>query len=314
MRSIRVIALVAFAALAAPASALEVDAQGPCPGGVCASFQASDVIPAIRDFVFDIAEPGPVLARFSGKLYCGTDSGTSDAVVDLVSQIVTEPGATADLAGPGGLRHAVSLSSFQSDEVTPGNTFDLASVRRINFATAGRKRIYFKLARLRMDPGTSCIVQNAAFSIVAGARAIVGQAPCPGGLCAPFSEHPTGQVREFHFDVARPGPALVQFHGSMYCAAAPGSAVAETPFRSQIVTGRTRRASSTGPSGLVHYAELKAGAPDAISGSDTFNLFSTRRFDFETAGRQVVRFKMAGETSAASCFVYNGAFTVLLFP
>ena len=46
------------------------------------------------------------------------------------------------------------------------DSFNLASTRVQSITSAGKKNYFFKIARLRMDPGTSCLVYSATFSVV----------------------------------------------------------------------------------------------------------------------------------------------------
>jgi hypothetical protein len=106
---------------------------------------------------------------FHGELVCSVFSTAfSPRVVDLVSQIVTASNATPSATLAGGLRHAFVFTPPIPNVIYTGYTtsFNLASTRVVAVTSAGNKNFYFKIARQRMDVGTSCVVYNAAFSVV----------------------------------------------------------------------------------------------------------------------------------------------------
>jgi hypothetical protein len=155
--------------LTAPANAVNAVAQGPCAytGGVCLSFNnTTSPIPIIRSFSFNMPAAGKALIRFDGTMQCVVGSATTGQdVIDLASQIVGAAAAVPAYTGPGGNRYAMRLH-HNGDPFGPSTTVNLAASRLINYASAGSKGVHFKFAKLRMDPGTSCLVYDAAFTVV----------------------------------------------------------------------------------------------------------------------------------------------------
>jgi hypothetical protein len=144
-----------------PSKAASVITQSPCvtSAGFCKAFNSKDPIPIIRSIVFNLPSAADVVVTFHGSLYCVNDTGAGGQVIDLVSQITTG-GGSADVNGPGGLRHAAVLAGTTSD------SFNLTSTRVISYPSGGSKTIHFKIARLRMDYETACYVYNAAFTVL----------------------------------------------------------------------------------------------------------------------------------------------------
>jgi hypothetical protein len=97
---------------------------------------------------------------------CNSASG-GKTMIWVESQIVTSPGAVPLAKGAGGLNHIARLEDIEdTDTIQPWTTFNLSSTRSIYFASAGRKSVYFKMRKGRMDSVTSCHVYNASFSVV----------------------------------------------------------------------------------------------------------------------------------------------------
>lgn len=138
--------------------------QEPCTttAGPCVSFNDTQAIPLVRSFAFQAPAAGMTQVSFHGSLVC-SKSGNTNAVVDLVSAINHTPNTEPTLNGPSALRHALSFERGSRTE-----TFNLASKRAFLIQAPGTQTYYFRLARLRMDPGTSCVVYNATFSILFG--------------------------------------------------------------------------------------------------------------------------------------------------
>lgn len=128
----------------------------------CFSFNAGDTLPIVRTFSFTSPSKGTGILTFNGSMSCSNLNGTTSAVVDLVSQIVTNVNATATVSESSGLRHAVRLLPDPSGN---SDSFNLASTRAIKFTAADTKTFFFKLTPLRMDAFTRCFVYNAAFTM-----------------------------------------------------------------------------------------------------------------------------------------------------
>ncbi len=142
--------------------------QSPCVpvagAAHCLTFTNTGPIPVLRALRFTAPSAGKAAVTFHGALFCANFHLTNASVVDLASQIVTDANAVATIQGPGGLRHAIRFEP--GTPFAKSDTFNLASTRVVNFAAAGSKTFYMKLASLRMDEATSCFVFNAAFTLV----------------------------------------------------------------------------------------------------------------------------------------------------
>ena len=157
-------------ALPAGAAAL-IKTQPPCSTTTfCKSFADTGNIPVIRSFSFTAPGAGTAEVTFHGSMVCndGNTSQSNPVVVDVVSQIVTTSNAAPSATLPGGLRHAAVWEPLIVNVLFTGftSTFNLASTRVVAISGPGTKSYYFKIGRLRMDPDTSCVVYNAAFSVV----------------------------------------------------------------------------------------------------------------------------------------------------
>ena len=165
-----IVSCLSFLAIATTASAAAlIQTQKPCvsASGFCLSFSApGNAIPIIRSIAFTAATTGTAEVTFHGSLYCANTSGTiSDKVVDVVTQIVDRINSTVDPNGPGSLRLAVVLKDTQQNAQNTSETFNLATAR-VLVLSPGTYKFSFKIAALRMDPGTTCYVYNAVFSII----------------------------------------------------------------------------------------------------------------------------------------------------
>jgi hypothetical protein len=119
----------------------------------------------VRKFTFSLPSAKTVLVMFHGSLVCAEGGlPIEDKVVDVATQIRTDTLA-ADANGPGGLRHAVVLKDTLDNINRTTDTFNLGSIRAITFPSSGSKTVRLMLTRLRMDPTTSCLVYNAAFTV-----------------------------------------------------------------------------------------------------------------------------------------------------
>jgi hypothetical protein len=152
-------------------AAAVIKTQAPCTAGGglwCVTFDSfSSTIPVIRSFSFNAPSKGTAAVTFHGSILCGSifDYSHPD-VIDLVSQIVTTSDATPSASGPGGLRLAVVVPPVWSTLSGSIDSFNLASTRVFTIAAAGAKTYYFKIAKLRMDGESYCVVSNGAFTVV----------------------------------------------------------------------------------------------------------------------------------------------------
>jgi hypothetical protein len=162
-RSARV--LLVFAAflcfITGPALAAGFLTQKPCdPGaGFCKFISPASAIPTIRKIAFKAPGKGKANVSFNGSLVCETD-GAAPRIVDFASQITDVGNATADPAGPGGLRHT---TQFDVNQQTA--TMNLASSRLFNISGAGKNKFFFRLTALQFDTNTSCYIYNAVFTV-----------------------------------------------------------------------------------------------------------------------------------------------------
>jgi hypothetical protein len=155
--------------LSITAAAADILAQGPCDyvNGTCLSFSSgTNPIPVVRSFEFAMPLAGKALVRFDGTMQCivASDADGRD-VIDLVSQIVNQPGDVPAYASPGGGRFAMRVHPNEVFDDASG-AINLSSSRLINYGNPGIAKVYFKFAQLRMDPGTSCNVLSAVFSVI----------------------------------------------------------------------------------------------------------------------------------------------------
>jgi hypothetical protein len=150
------------------ASAAIIVGQAPCSsvslGGACLKIDAGSPIPVIRPIAFNAPHAGTAAVTFQGSLVC-TNSSATDKVVDFATQIVTNAARVPAVNGPGGMRLAKVLKDSSNHTLRTTDGFNLASTRVVNIPAAGTKHFFFKIAALRMDANTNCLVYNAAFTV-----------------------------------------------------------------------------------------------------------------------------------------------------
>ena len=138
------------------------------------------------------------------------------------------------------------------------------------------------------------------------------QAACPlvNGTCLSFNNtDPISLVRSFTFKMAKPGKAVVQFHGAIYCQLT-GSAAATVDLESRITANDQE---------LVFQSELGGNPVVMVLKQDTvvpMNLASTRLISYNSAGRKTVAFKLKRNQMGAgtACHIKSAYFTVMTFP
>lgn len=158
------VCLVGFADAASAAAVIRT--QAPCagPSGYCLRFDAGAAIPVIRSFQFNAPSKGTAAVSFHGSLVC-SNGAIADKVVDFATQIVTSAGAVPVVNGPGALRLAMVLKDSPEHALATTDSFSLASTRVFGIAAAGVRTFYFKIASLRMDASTFCLVYDATFTV-----------------------------------------------------------------------------------------------------------------------------------------------------
>jgi len=138
--------------------------ERPCGEGnaVCETISPGTSFPRhLRSTAFAVARSGKAQVSLQGSMLC-SNTGSTPAVVDLVTQIVTSQNATPVINGPGGARHAIVLLPT---ELGTSDSFNLASTRVVSIPP-GQSVISFNVTSLRMDPDTSCVIYNLGFSVV----------------------------------------------------------------------------------------------------------------------------------------------------
>lgn len=284
------------------------------PDAACLKFDHDDPIPVVRSFQIAGGRPGSYEIHFNGSMEC-SNASSSRAIIDLVSQITTDAEGTPAIDAPSGLRHAVVLDPGVAGQPAPSESFTLFSVRTLT-TTVPNQVVSFRLARARMDPGTSCRLFNdslSAFFVGEQENKIVtGGVPCDGssGMCNGFGRShvmtPAGMV----FNAPSPGRALVSVHATLYCG---GAASAPEPLEiaSQLVPG-DRLPQSNGPGGLRSRLVLQPGMPQH---SDTLSLASTRIFKIVPGENElnlsVLQTRMGPSTM---CYLFNNAVSVIFAP
>lgn len=170
-------ALAALMAVAATAqlSATTADAasakpQGPCDytSGLCVAFDFDDTIPVIDSYSFNMPAAGTAVVMFDGTMHCVVNSNAQNVnVVDLGTQIVPNAATVADYMGPGGNRYAMRLHHL-TDVGTfgPSTTFNLAATRTFKYNAGGKKDVFYKINKLRMDSATACSILAASFTVL----------------------------------------------------------------------------------------------------------------------------------------------------
>lgn len=152
--------------------------------------------------------------------------------------------------------------------------------------------------------------------MASAAAQIRTQAPCTGGgdNCFNFGAGIVGlgqfDLRSFTYKAPSKGNAEVSFHGSLLCAAEPGSAYKVVDLVTQITNTTDGTIGPGLPGGLRQATVL---APNT---SNTLNLASTRMFTFKAAGSQTYHYRVRPLRidSGSNCYVYNAAFTVVFIP
>lgn len=160
--------------------------------------------------------------------------------------------------------------------------------------------------------GTPVMAPGAA----SAAAQIKTQEPCTNGgdNCFNFGVGIVGlgqfDLRSFTYKAPSKGSAEVSFHGSLLCAADPGSVFKVVDLVTQITNSTTGTIGAGLPGGLRQAMVL---APNT---SNTFNLASTRVFTFKAAGSQTYHYRVRPLRidGGTNCYVYNAAFTVVFVP
>lgn len=154
--------------------------------------------------------------------------------------------------------------------------------------------------------------------VAASAGEVVEQEPCGGQIasCATLvADRPDPVfdiVRAFSFEIARPGTALVSFHGSINCLTDNAEIPVVTDLVSQIVTTTSAVPDLGGASGGRHVFVLRH---DRLGGQDTSNIAAVRQVEYGSAGIKSVYFKIKRlRMDSGFCTVRNGAFTVIASP
>lgn len=165
-----IVLATAMLPVAKPAQAASIAAQGPCvlTDGLCMSFtDSSGEIPTVRGFAFDMPVAGSALVNFQGMVQCYNPVSTV-SVIDLVGQIVTTAAAVPDPTAPGGIHSSNVLPPFTNvpSATTYSLTTNFSTTRKLAYNTAGTKRVFFRIARARMDGGSKCRVFSAAFNVI----------------------------------------------------------------------------------------------------------------------------------------------------
>lgn len=125
----RFVSLVAIAVgvllLAAPASAALIRFQAPCGAAndPCLGVAFNEPLPkSIRSFSFRAPSAGRAVVTFHGSTTCFYNGTPGGGVVDIVTQIGTDPNATPTAGAPGGLRHQIRIlgdPDYSSDSFIP---------------------------------------------------------------------------------------------------------------------------------------------------------------------------------------------------
>jgi hypothetical protein len=294
-----------------PAADALVITQSPCvkANGYCFSFNATEALVVINAMTWNAPAKGTAIATFHGTLYCA-NSGTTVQTVDIDSEIVTDVGATAYAANPGGLRAAAILVNGPS--VKTSRSFNLASTRVIPVPKAGSYTYYFKFNRNMMGPDTACYLYNAVFTVrftrANATPTVASQAPCTP-VNASCGETDLGTVyRSIKIRPTRTGPAIVTFHGSLTCKSSDGQ-VPNQEIYTQIIPDKTGFIEPYFPGGLENFVFNDSQA------EVSFNLASTLVLNL-SANKPVVVYMRQGGSEGANhdivCHLYNASLTVKL--
>lgn len=160
-------------ALIRPADAAVLKSQHPCSTDPCALFGLDPVmhfnVPPpnpVRTISLTAPSAGTALVLMNGTLYC-VNTGTKLELLDLESQIVDNPSATAMHNRPGGARYSTSLPTFdQATQLTGSLTFNLASQRVFTVPAPGTYTYYFKFSVNRLDSEITCYLYNDTLSVL----------------------------------------------------------------------------------------------------------------------------------------------------
>ena len=83
----------------------------------------------------------------------------------LCLMVFVAPSLAADYTKPGGNRYAMRLK-FGTGLFGPSAAVNLAATRTVKYTEAGTKIVFYKMIGLRMDPGSSCSVYAASFTVL----------------------------------------------------------------------------------------------------------------------------------------------------
>jgi hypothetical protein len=163
---------IAFAVLFIPASQSPIRFQAPCPPANPDNPEECDAVSGggsgqttvLRSFAFTAPRAGRALVGFHGSMFC-ENLVSAGRIVDLVTQIGTDPDAPPSVNDPGALRHAVTLAGVAESTATT-EPFNLASTRAFIIPSAGTRTFHFKMRPLLFQPQTSCYLYNLAFTVV----------------------------------------------------------------------------------------------------------------------------------------------------
>lgn len=145
---------------AAPSEASTVFTQQACsttgPIEPCPKLKETTGAQTLRSITFNLSNAADVVATFQAGLYCeAADFG----VVDVIGAILDTPDGAPRLNGARTSRHTHLL--YAGDKVS----FNLATIRVLPYSTGGDKTVYFRVKRLRIDPGVRCTTNNNQFII-----------------------------------------------------------------------------------------------------------------------------------------------------
>lgn len=161
-----------------PAEAAQIKSSPVCKAGIsfCINFTNTGAIPLVASFTFNAPTAGTAMVSFNGSMQCVNNNSSpfgDAAVVDLTTQILANAALNPNYQGPGGSRFAMRLTPANRvvtdpplfDIIDKSVAINLAS-NRVMQVTPGPHTVVFKIARNRMDSGTSCGVFNGDFNVV----------------------------------------------------------------------------------------------------------------------------------------------------
>jgi hypothetical protein len=162
--------------------------------------------------------------------------------------------------------------------------------------------------RRRTTQLTLGILASVFAALPARADVIKQQPPCPAISCAGLVSNGTVTARSFTFNAPRRGKAIVSFQGVLYCLNNNPNQI--FIFAESQIVENNATPSAGGPSGLDYQQAVPAATLG--SGTESFNLSSTRVFNINGAGARTFQFRVtAGSIPAnAGCSVRHGAFLV----